>query len=210
MSFYEIAWVIFVYSFLGWCAEVVFAACRRGIFVNRGFLNGPVCPIYGFGMALVLALLTPVKDSFLPLFFGSMLLTTALEFFIGFIMERFFHDKWWDYSDNPFNIKGYVCLRGAHEAFDEQHPELHEKSVGVIKEVLDKRSEINTAIKEKEDARAARIAELEGKIAATLSHNIVHERIVRAYPQLAEGKHSGRVFKRLAAIAERRRTEKHK
>ena len=48
-GFYQTAWVIFIYSFLGWCAEVVFAACRRGIFVNRGFLNGPVCPIYGFG-----------------------------------------------------------------------------------------------------------------------------------------------------------------
>ena len=110
MSFYETAWVIFIYSFLGWCAEVVFAACRRGIFVNRGFLNGPVCPIYGFGVALVLGLLEPVKSSFLLLFFGSMLLTTALEFIIGFIMESFFHDKWWDYSNNPFNIKGYVCL----------------------------------------------------------------------------------------------------
>ena len=110
MSFYETAWVIFIYSFLGWCAEVVFAACRRGIFVNRGFLNGPVCPIYGFGVALVLGLLEPVKSSFLLLFFGSMLLTTALEFIIGFIMESFFHDKWWDYSNNPFNIKGYICL----------------------------------------------------------------------------------------------------
>lgn len=110
MSFYDTAWVIFVYSFLGWCAEVVFAACRRGIFVNRGFLNGPVCPIYGFGVALVLALLAPVKDSFILLFLGSMVVTTVLEFIIGFIMESFFHDKWWDYSQNPFNIKGYVCL----------------------------------------------------------------------------------------------------
>lgn len=109
-GFYQTAWVIFIYSFLGWCAEVVFAACRRGIFVNRGFLNGPVCPIYGFGVALVLWLLEPVKDSFLLLFLGSMVLTSALEFIIGFIMESFFHDKWWDYSNNPFNIKGYICL----------------------------------------------------------------------------------------------------
>ena len=86
---YQTAWVIFIYSFLGWCAEVVFAACRRGIFVNRGFLNGPVCPIYGFGVALVLWLLEPVKDSFLLLFLGSMVLTSALEFIIGFIMESF-------------------------------------------------------------------------------------------------------------------------
>lgn len=109
-TLYNTACVIFIYAFLGWCCEVVFAACKSGKFVNRGFLNGPVCPIYGFGVALVLWLLQPVKDSFILLFLGSMLVTTALEFIIGFIMETFFHDKWWDYSNNPFNIKGYVCL----------------------------------------------------------------------------------------------------
>ena len=92
------------------CCEVAFAAVRRGIFVNRGFLNGPVCPIYGFGVLIVLLVLEPVKDNLALLFFGSMVLTSALEFFIGFIMEQFFHDKWWDYSENPFNIKGYICL----------------------------------------------------------------------------------------------------
>ncbi len=109
-ALYDTAWIIYVYAFLGWCCEVVFAACKTGTFVNRGFLNGPVCPIYGFGVALVLWLLEPVKDSFILLFLGSMLVTTVLEFIIGFIMETFFHDKWWDYTNNPFNIKGYVCL----------------------------------------------------------------------------------------------------
>lgn len=299
MSFYETAWVIFIYSFLGWCAEVVFAACRRGIFVNRGFLNGPVCPIYGFGVALVLGLLAPVKDSFVLLFLGSMLVTTVLEFIIGFVMESFFNDKWWDYSQNPFNIKGYVCLefsliwgfacvlvvdvihpiiarliyripenvgwwliwifavimvtdavitliellklpkrfktveeleklmtavsdtvgekllyegydrvREAHEAFDEQHPELHERSVSAISGVLEKRSEINTTLKEREDARAARRAELEARIAETLRHNVVHERIARAYPHLTEGTRHGGHFKRIVDAADRRREEK--
>lgn len=109
-SFGQMIWIVLVYSFLGWCCEVAFAAVRRGIFVNRGFLNGPVCPIYGFGVLIVLLVLEPVKDNLALLFFGSMVLTSALEFFIGFIMEQFFHDKWWDYSENPFNIKGYICL----------------------------------------------------------------------------------------------------
>ena len=108
--FGQMIWIVLVYSFLGWCCEVAFAAVRRGIFVNRGFLNGPVCPIYGFGVLIVLLVLEPVKDNLALLFFGSMVLTSALEFFIGFIMEQFFHDKWWDYSENPFNIKGYICL----------------------------------------------------------------------------------------------------
>ena len=109
-SFGQMIWIVLVYSFLGWCCEVAFAAVRRGIFVKRGFLNGPVCPIYGFGVLIVLLVLEPVKDNLALLFFGSMVLTSALEFFIGFIMEQFFHDKWWDYSENPFNIKGYICL----------------------------------------------------------------------------------------------------
>ena len=109
-SFGQMVWIVLVYSFLGWCCEVAFAAVRRGIFVNRGFLNGPVCPIYGFGVLIVLLVLEPVKENLALLFFGSMVLTSALEFFIGFIMEQFFHDKWWDYSENPFNIKGYICL----------------------------------------------------------------------------------------------------
>ena len=109
-SFGQMIWIVLVYSFLGWCCEVAFAAVRRGIFVNRGFLNCPVCPIYGFGVLIVLLVLEPVKDNLALLFFGSMVLTSALEFFIGFIMEQFFHDKWWDYSENPFNIKGYICL----------------------------------------------------------------------------------------------------
>ena len=110
MSFYETAWVIFIYSFLGWCAEVVFAACRRGIFVNRGFLNGPVCPIYGFGVVCCIVALTPLSDSLVALFFGSMILTSALEFVTGWVLEKAFHTKWWDYSDVKFNLKGYICL----------------------------------------------------------------------------------------------------
>lgn len=99
-----------MYAFLGWCTEVAYSGVRHGRFVNRGFLNGPVCPIYGFGVLSVVLVLEPFKEDPLLLFFGSMLFCSLLEFLAGYAMERIFKDKWWDYSGNPFNIKGYVCL----------------------------------------------------------------------------------------------------
>lgn len=111
MSFYELCCIFFIYAFFGWCIEVAYAAVDRGVFVNRGFLNGPYCPIYGFGVSIVTLLLTPLRDNLLILFLGSFLLTSLLEFITGFLLEKLFHTKWWDYSDKPFNIKGYVCLK---------------------------------------------------------------------------------------------------
>lgn len=110
-NFYELVWIFIIYAFIGWCAEVSFAAVDSGKFVNRGFLNGPYCPIYGCGVVIVVAVLTPINESLFILFLGSMLLTTVLEFLTGFILEKVFHNKWWDYSDKPFNIMGYVCLK---------------------------------------------------------------------------------------------------
>ena len=108
---YQFLWIFFIYAFLGWCTEVSFAALVTGKFVNRGFLNGPVCPIYGFGVVIVLACLTPLKKNFMLLFLGSVVLTSALEWLTGFILEKIFHQRWWDYSDEPFNLGGYICLR---------------------------------------------------------------------------------------------------
>ena len=108
---YGLFWIFFLYAFLGWCTEVSYAALVTGTFVNRGFLNGPVCPVYGFGAVIVLNCLTPLADNLLLLFLGSVALTSALEWFTGFVLEKLFHQRWWDYSDEPFNLSGYVCLR---------------------------------------------------------------------------------------------------
>lgn len=110
-TLYELLWFVLIYGFFGWCCEVVFAAVTTGKFVNRGFLNGPICPIYGFGMLIVLLCLHPVAENLLLLFVGAVILTSALEFVTGFLLEQVFHEKWWDYTDTPFNIKGYVCLK---------------------------------------------------------------------------------------------------
>lgn len=100
----------FVYGFLGWCAEVAFAAWKEHHFVNRGFLNGPICPIYGIGVGIVVMFLTPYKSNLLLLYVASIILVTALEWVTGFILEKVFHNKWWDYSNMPLNLNGYVCL----------------------------------------------------------------------------------------------------
>ncbi len=103
--------LFFLYAFLGWCVEVAFVAVNCGRVVNRGFLNGPVCPIYGFGMLAVLVLLEPVEQNLLLLFLGGMVLASALELAGGWALDRLFHTRWWDYSDEPFNLGGYICLK---------------------------------------------------------------------------------------------------
>lgn len=107
----NLLWYFIFYSFLGWCTEVVYAAVNTGQFTNRGFLNGPYCPIYGFGVLFVISLLYPVKDNLLYMFVGSLLITSAIELTGGFVLEKIFHQKWWDYSNKPLNIRGYICLQ---------------------------------------------------------------------------------------------------
>lgn len=109
-SVYQLLLLFLVYSFLGWCVEVSFVAVTTGRVVNRGFLNGPVCPIYGVGMLGALLLLEPVADNLVLLFFLGMLLCTLVELVGGWILEWAFHTRWWDYTDKPFNLGGYVCL----------------------------------------------------------------------------------------------------
>lgn len=110
MDIYFAALYFFVYSFLGWCTEVAFAACKEHRFVNRGFLNGPFCPIYGFGVSLVIVFLTSYRSNLVFLYIASVILVTLLEGLTGWAMDKIFHNKWWDYSDMPLNIGGYVCL----------------------------------------------------------------------------------------------------
>ena len=109
-SLYHILAYFLIYSCIGWCLEVIYAAATTGQLVNRGFLNGPVCPIYGFGMIIVLFALTPLQHSILLLYIGGVILPSALELAGGWALYKIYHTRWWDYSDFPFNIGGYICL----------------------------------------------------------------------------------------------------
>ena len=107
---YYFALSFFVYGFLGWCTEVAYAAAKQGKFVNRGFLNGPICPVYGIGVGVVVQFLTPVENNLVLLYISSAILVTVIEGITGFLLEKIFHNKWWDYSEQPLNIGGYVCV----------------------------------------------------------------------------------------------------
>lgn len=100
----------FIYSFLGWLMEVCVTFKEEKKFVNRGFLIGPYCPIYGIGCLLIIFFLNRYKDDLLVLFVMSIFLCGILEYMTSFLMEKLFHARWWDYSDKKFNINGRVCL----------------------------------------------------------------------------------------------------
>lgn len=105
-------WVIIftVYSFLGWLAETVFCMFRDKCYVNRGFLQGPLCPIYGVGAILVLLLAEPLQAYPWAVFAASVLIATALEYFAGWLLEAIFGLRWWDYSGRRLQIRGRVSL----------------------------------------------------------------------------------------------------
>ena len=109
VSFYEAMWIFLIYAFLGWVVEVAFAACRSHSFINRGFINGPLCPVYGCGVLAVVVILYPLHHNLFLLFLCSFVLVSAIEFLTGFLLEKLFHNKWWDYSERKFNICGYIC-----------------------------------------------------------------------------------------------------
>ena len=100
------------YSILGWVYESTICSIGEKKFINRGFLNGPYCPIYGAGAILDILILGKISDPFL-LFFLGMTVTSSLEYITSYLMEKLFHARWWDYSDRKFNINGRVCLLGA-------------------------------------------------------------------------------------------------
>lgn len=107
----QIAWIFFIYSFVGWLGEVFMAVINRRKFVNRGFVNGPLCPIYGFGAVLFSLFLPELKSNLFFLFLGGTVLATVLEYVTGLLMEKIFNKKLWNYSNIRFNLDGYVCVR---------------------------------------------------------------------------------------------------
>lgn len=102
-----------IYSFMGWVCESVYCSILDKKLINRGFLTGPFCPIYGFGALAILKLLTPFTNDFLTIFLAGILITSLLEYISSYLLEVAFDTHWWDYSSYRFNINGRVCLRNS-------------------------------------------------------------------------------------------------
>ncbi len=99
-----------IYSFLGWCSETLYALYETKNFINRGFLYGPFCPLYGIGVTAMLFLLNPLKHNAILFFLGAVILTSTIEYFTGYLLEIIFNRNWWDYSSDFLNIHGRVCI----------------------------------------------------------------------------------------------------
>ena len=99
-----------IYSVIGWCMEVTLKLLESRKFVNRGFLIGPYCPIYGYGAILITFLLEKYINDVITLFIMAILVCGILEYTTSYLMEKIFKARWWDYSQNKFNINGRVCL----------------------------------------------------------------------------------------------------
>lgn len=102
-----------LYSFLGWAAESIYCSIPAGKPINRGFLTGPFCPIYGAGAMLVVGALTSFRENVVLLFVAGALLTSVVEYLTGWLLEVLFHTKYWDYSDHRFQLQGRVCLKNS-------------------------------------------------------------------------------------------------
>lgn len=100
----------FIYSFLGWILETAYCVLTLGVFNKRGFLYGPVCPIYGFGAIILIQSLKSVKTNTVGKFFIAMITFTAFEYVVSVVLEDLFGLRWWDYTNEPFNFQGRVSL----------------------------------------------------------------------------------------------------
>lgn len=107
---YELAFLFFAYSFLGWLLETVVASAKGKSFANRGFISAPFCMIYGLAGVVLAAVLGELRSNPIFLFLGSALIATAMEWVCAKWLERLGQRKWWDYSGKRFNLDGYICL----------------------------------------------------------------------------------------------------
>lgn len=110
-SAYQLLWFFLVYAFLGWLGETALAAAKKRRLLNRGFLSAPFSPVYGLASVLFALFLPELREDIFFLFLFGMILATALELATGVLLERIFRQKWWDYSDEPWNFQGHICLK---------------------------------------------------------------------------------------------------
>src|SRR5574344_1399032 len=100
-----------LYSFFGYLTEVAYCSLKTKTFENRGFFCGPVIPVYGFSCIILTFLLKPVSDNIILVSIFGSIIVTALEYFTSYALEKIFHNRWWDYSEEPYNLNGRICLQ---------------------------------------------------------------------------------------------------
>ena len=105
--------IFLFYIFLGWICETAFCSIAARKFINRGFLSGPFCPIYGFGAMMILLCFSHYQNDLAALFLFSMVGTSVLEYITSFLLEKLFHLSLWDYSGRKWNLNGRICLRNS-------------------------------------------------------------------------------------------------
>ena len=111
-AYYLTQWILFffIYSFIGWVWECCYVSVRKRRWVNRGFLHGPMLPIYGSGALVILISTIGVRENPWLIFLFGMLAATVLEYITGAVMEKMFHVRYWDYSRQKLNLNGYICV----------------------------------------------------------------------------------------------------
>jgi len=102
--------IFYFYSFIGWAQEVIQSIFKFKKFINRGFLIGPICPVYGFGSVMITFFLKKYIDQPFFVFLTAIFICCTLEYFTSYILEKLFKARWWDYSHMKFNINGRICL----------------------------------------------------------------------------------------------------
>lgn len=107
---YKLIILFFIYSFLGWVMEIILTLIVEKKLINRGFLIGPYCPIYGVGSLLLVFFLREYQDNLLVLFVLTMFICSILEYVTSYLLEKIFKLRWWDYTNMKFNINGRICL----------------------------------------------------------------------------------------------------
>lgn len=137
-SLYRLVFFFFTYSVIGWAVETVYESVKQRRLVKRGFLYGFLCPIYGTGMLFILLLLTPIKANYILLYLSGMLIATAVEYLVGWVLETVYHARWWDYDGYPLNLHGRICLpislcwgAGAFIAITFVHPQIERLVDGI-------------------------------------------------------------------------------
>lgn len=109
-TWYQWLLMFYIFSFFGWIFESAYVSIRKQRFVNRGFLRLPMLPLYGTGAVLLLWLTLPFRDNLFLVYIIGVIAATALEYATGWAMERLFKVRYWDYSDQRFQVNGYICL----------------------------------------------------------------------------------------------------